>query len=162
MYPIVSPTPLALFQKEKAAKKKDPNAPKKALSPYMFFTQEHREIIKEENPGIGFGMCLLRYVLPSLTSLSTGEVAKKLGAKWKSMTDEDKEVRVVSIPAIPSVLITIYSPMSRSTRPIRSALKRPRRLTRCVYFPLLSNNLLTHPSSTVQVKGRCYRKWRRR
>jgi len=23
----------------------------------------------------------------------TGEVAKKLGAKWKSMSDEDKEVR---------------------------------------------------------------------
>jgi len=43
-------------QKEKATKaKKDPNAPKKALSPYMFFTQEHREVIKEENPGISFG-----------------------------------------------------------------------------------------------------------
>ncbi|KAG8800884.1 Non-histone chromosomal protein 6 [Serendipita sp. 399] len=61
-------------QKEKASKKKDPNAPKKALSPYMFFTQEWREKIKEENPGIGFG-----------------EVAKRLGAKWKSMSDEEKE-----------------------------------------------------------------------
>jgi len=42
----------------------------------MFFTQEWREKIKEENPGIGFG-----------------EVAKRLGSKWKSMSDEDKEVR---------------------------------------------------------------------
>jgi structure-specific recognition protein 1 len=79
---LVCRRPLALVQKEKAAKKKDPNAPKKALSPYMFFTQEHREIIKEENPGIGFG-----------------EVAKKLGAKWKSMSDEDKEVRCVYLRA---------------------------------------------------------------
>jgi len=55
-----SPTPLRVPQKEKAAKKKDPNAPKKALSPYMFFTQEHREIIKEENPGIGFGESIVR------------------------------------------------------------------------------------------------------
>ncbi|CAG7851166.1 SubName: Full=NHP6A-Nonhistone chromosomal protein related to mammalian HMG1 {ECO:0000313/EMBL:CCA71859.1} [Serendipita indica DSM 11827] len=61
-------------KKEKVTKKKDPHAPKKALSPYMFFTQEWREKIKDENPGIGFG-----------------EVAKRLGAKWKSMTDEEKE-----------------------------------------------------------------------
>ncbi|KIM29253.1 hypothetical protein M408DRAFT_328926 [Serendipita vermifera MAFF 305830] len=61
-------------EKASAKSKKDPNAPKKALSPYMFFTQEYREKIKEENPGIGFG-----------------EVAKKLGAKWKSMSDEEKE-----------------------------------------------------------------------
>jgi len=40
----------------------------------MFFTQEWREKIKEENPGISFG-----------------EVAKRLGAKWKTMSEEDKE-----------------------------------------------------------------------
>jgi hypothetical protein len=40
----------------------------------MFFTQEWREKIKEESPGISFG-----------------EVAKRLGAKWKSMTEEEKE-----------------------------------------------------------------------
>jgi HMG (high mobility group) box len=55
MYPTLSPTPFTVSKKKKAPKKRDPNTPKKALSPYMFFTQEHREIIKEENPGIGFG-----------------------------------------------------------------------------------------------------------
>ncbi|ORY87951.1 hypothetical protein BCR37DRAFT_375921 [Protomyces lactucae-debilis] len=36
--------------------KKDPNAPKKALSSYMLFTQDHRQIVLSENPGIPFGI----------------------------------------------------------------------------------------------------------
>jgi hypothetical protein len=39
--------------------KKDPNAPKRALSAYMFFSQDWRERIKAENPDAGFGTCLL-------------------------------------------------------------------------------------------------------
>ena len=63
----------------------------------MFFTQEHREIIKEENPGIGFGpYYTLNFRVFLLLISTTGEVAKKLGAKWKSMSDEDKEVRLPS------------------------------------------------------------------
>ncbi|KAF9529052.1 HMG-box [Crepidotus variabilis] len=54
--------------------KKDPNAPKRALSAYMFFSQDWRERIKTENPDAGFG-----------------EVGKLLGAKWKEMGDEDKK-----------------------------------------------------------------------
>ena len=41
--------------KKKAKKKKDPNAPKRALSAYMFFTNENRERIKGENPDAEFG-----------------------------------------------------------------------------------------------------------
>ncbi|KAG8777294.1 Non-histone chromosomal protein 6 [Serendipita sp. 397] len=78
-------------KKEKASKKKDPHAPKKALSPYMFFTQEWREKIKEENPGIGFGKSLVFSANVALLISFTGEVAKRLGAKWKSMSDEEKE-----------------------------------------------------------------------
>ena len=34
---------------------KDPKAPKRALSAYMFFSQDWRERIKAENPDAGFG-----------------------------------------------------------------------------------------------------------
>ncbi|KAJ7702589.1 high mobility group box domain-containing protein [Mycena metata] len=54
--------------------KKDPNAPKRALSAYMFFSQDWRERIKTENPDAGFG-----------------EVGKLLGAKWKELDDEEKK-----------------------------------------------------------------------
>jgi len=54
--------------------KKNPNAPKRPLSAYMFFSQDWRERIKNENPEAGFG-----------------EIGKLLGAKWKEMDDEDKK-----------------------------------------------------------------------
>ncbi|KAH7872604.1 high mobility group box domain-containing protein [Lentinula edodes] len=54
--------------------KKDPKAPKRALSAYMFFSQDWRERIKAENPDAGFG-----------------EVGKLLGAKWKELEDEEKK-----------------------------------------------------------------------
>ncbi|KAF7297226.1 hypothetical protein MIND_00955700 [Mycena indigotica] len=54
--------------------KKDPNAPKRALSAYMFFSQDWRERIKTENPDASFG-----------------EVGKLLGAKWKELDDEEKQ-----------------------------------------------------------------------
>ncbi len=34
----------------------DPNAPKRGLSAYMFFANEQRENVRDENPGISFGM----------------------------------------------------------------------------------------------------------
>ena len=39
--------------------KKDKNAPKRALSAYMFFSQDWRERIKAENPDAGFGTSIL-------------------------------------------------------------------------------------------------------
>ena len=50
----------------------------RALSAYMFFVQDYRERIKEENPDASFG-----------------EVGKLLGAKWKEMSDAEKKVRVL-------------------------------------------------------------------
>lgn len=41
--------------------KKDPNAPKRALSAYMFFSQDWRERIKTENPDAGFGKHFIRF-----------------------------------------------------------------------------------------------------
>ena len=68
-----------LFQKEKEVKqvkskkraKKDPNAPKKALSAYMLWLNQTREEIKKDNPGI------------SITELS-----KKAGVLWKALEDK--------------------------------------------------------------------------
>jgi len=59
---------------KKAKAKKDPRAPKRALSAYMFFSQDWRERIKTENPDAGFG-----------------EVGKLLGAKWKELDDGEKK-----------------------------------------------------------------------
>ncbi|KAF7596462.1 Non-histone chromosomal protein 6 [Aspergillus hancockii] len=54
-------------------KKKDPNAPKRGLSAYMFFANDNREKVREENPGISFG-----------------QVGKMLGEKWKALSDTDR------------------------------------------------------------------------
>ncbi|KAH8101320.1 high mobility group box domain-containing protein [Cristinia sonorae] len=66
----------AADKSEKAAKKgkKDKNAPKRALSAYMFFSQDWRERIKAENPDAGFG-----------------EIGKLLGAKWKELDESEKK-----------------------------------------------------------------------
>ncbi|CCM04137.1 uncharacterized protein FIBRA_06299 [Fibroporia radiculosa] len=58
----------------KAKAKKDPKAPKRALSAYMFFSQDWRERIKAENPDAGFG-----------------EIGKLLGAKWKELDESEKK-----------------------------------------------------------------------
>jgi hypothetical protein len=54
-------------------KKKDPNAPKRGLSAYMFFANEQREKVREDNPGIKFG-----------------DVGKMLGEKWKSLSEKQR------------------------------------------------------------------------
>ncbi|KZM18271.1 DNA binding, bending [Ascochyta rabiei] len=54
-------------------KKKDPNAPKRGLSAYMFFANEQRDKVREDNPGIKFG-----------------EVGKMLGEKWKALTEKQR------------------------------------------------------------------------
>jgi len=58
---------------EKKSKKKDPNAPKRGLSAYMFFANEQRENVREENPGITFG-----------------QVGKILGERWKALNDKQR------------------------------------------------------------------------
>ncbi|KAL8719095.1 MAG: hypothetical protein Q9225_003854 [Loekoesia sp. 1 TL-2023] len=55
-------------------KKKDPNAPKRGLSAYMFFANDNRESVREENPGITFG-----------------QVGKVLGEKWKALNSKQRE-----------------------------------------------------------------------
>lgn len=51
------PTPKASTTTRRTKTKKDPAAPKRPLSAYMFFSQDWRERVKEENPDAGFGTC---------------------------------------------------------------------------------------------------------
>ncbi|CAO3614253.1 unnamed protein product [Mucor fragilis] len=60
-------------QKKKRTKK-DPSAPKRGLSAYMFFSQDQRTTVKDENPDATFG-----------------QIGKLLGEKWKNMSDDEKK-----------------------------------------------------------------------
>ncbi|KAK4155355.1 high mobility group box domain-containing protein [Chaetomidium leptoderma] len=58
---------------KKTRAKKDPNAPKRGLSAYMFFANEQRDNVREENPGVSFG-----------------QVGKLLGERWKALTEKQR------------------------------------------------------------------------
>jgi hypothetical protein len=55
-------------------KKKDPNAPKKALSAYMFFCADNREKVKADNP-----------------EFKVTEVTSELGKLWGALSEGDKK-----------------------------------------------------------------------
>lgn len=56
--PLVSQRKAAVKAEKSTRKpKKDPKAPKRALSAYMFFSQDWRERVRNENPDAGFGEC---------------------------------------------------------------------------------------------------------
>lgn len=59
----------------KVKKVKDPLAPKKALSGFMLFSNDHRVKIKESNPEATFG-----------------EVGRLVGEAWKALNDKQKAV----------------------------------------------------------------------
>jgi len=59
---------------EKKEKKiKDPNAPKRALSAFMFFSKEERQNVLKDNP-----------------SFKVPEVGKELGLRWGKCSDKSK------------------------------------------------------------------------
>ncbi|KAF9932859.1 Non-histone chromosomal protein 6 [Linnemannia zychae] len=60
-------------KKKKRRAKKDPNAPKNAMSPYIFFCEEWREKVKAQNPNSSFG-----------------EIGRLLGEQWRAYSDEKK------------------------------------------------------------------------
>ncbi|KAL1523516.1 hypothetical protein AB1Y20_018453 [Prymnesium parvum] len=66
--------PAGKGQEKKKRAKKDKNAPKKAMSAYMFFMNKNRERIKAENPTATFG-----------------DLGKLAGAQWKEMNAEARE-----------------------------------------------------------------------
>lgn len=60
-------------QAETAKKTEAKSKGGKKLSGYMKFSQEHREKVKEDNPGISFG-----------------QIGKKLGEMWRSLDENEK------------------------------------------------------------------------
>jgi len=55
-------------------KKINPNAPKRAMSAFMFFSKAVRPMIKEDNPDMSFG-----------------DIGKLLGKAFKELRDKEKE-----------------------------------------------------------------------
>uniref|UniRef100_M4BJB0 HMG box domain-containing protein n=1 Tax=Hyaloperonospora arabidopsidis (strain Emoy2) TaxID=559515 RepID=M4BJB0_HYAAE len=57
----------------KPRKKKDKNAPKRALSAFMFFSNDIRDTVKKEMPELQFL-----------------EISSEIGRRWKKITDEER------------------------------------------------------------------------
>lgn len=60
----------------------------------MFFANEQRDNVREENPGISFGMMIPK--LPAMDALLTvscvsGQVGKVLGERWKALNAKQRE-----------------------------------------------------------------------
>lgn len=107
---------------KKTKKKKDPNAPKRPLSAFMFYSQKHRPLVKKENPEATFA-----------------DVAKILGEQWKALDESQKEVCIfcfcLVLHAQFLLLYTIYShfihrSLINSTQLTKPVLRRRRPLTR--------------------------------
>lgn len=82
--PAKSETPSPVAKKTKAKKqneqkpkkgrsKKDPNAPKRPLSAFMYYSQHARAGTKEANPDASFG-----------------DLGRLLGASWKELSEQDR------------------------------------------------------------------------
>lgn len=56
-------------------RQKDPNAPKRPLTAYMYYATDMREQVKQENPNATFG-----------------DVGKIIGDKWRQLGAEEKKV----------------------------------------------------------------------
>ena len=73
---------------KKKRQKKDPNAPKKAMTSYLAYSNEQRPLIKQEQP-----------------SLSMTEISKVIGQRWKALSSEEQEV-CISVKDVRSPSIT--------------------------------------------------------
>jgi hypothetical protein len=59
----------------------------------MFFANEQRENVRDENPGISFGMACnksFRFSWTHWHSINTGQVGKVLGERWKALNDKQR------------------------------------------------------------------------
>lgn len=58
----------------------------------MFFANEQRENVREENPGIKFGKYSESAVgqLSTLLTRTSGEVGRLLGERWKALNDKQR------------------------------------------------------------------------
>uniref|UniRef100_A0A060SYZ3 ARAD1A15532p n=1 Tax=Blastobotrys adeninivorans TaxID=409370 RepID=A0A060SYZ3_BLAAD len=73
-YTRIMPKETTRRTRKETKPKKDPNAPKRSLSAYMFFANEQRENVRNDNPGISFG-----------------QVGRVLGERWKALSEAEKK-----------------------------------------------------------------------
>lgn len=60
--------------KKKKKKKVDPNAPKRPMSAFMYFSRDYRSVLKEQHPEASFG-----------------ELGKLLGSTWRELGSSERE-----------------------------------------------------------------------
>ena len=70
-----------LATKMKIKAQKNPNAPKRAKSSYMFYSEKYREKFHTK----------LKKKHPNYKGSLMGLVSKELGANWKKLTDKEKK-----------------------------------------------------------------------
>lgn len=101
----------------KQRRKKDKNAPKRALSAFMFFSNDIRETVKREMPELEFL-----------------QISMEIGRRWKEITSEDRKVCwrlwccYIDGGVIMLTLLCCFS-RTRSWPPQTSAVTRRRRRT---------------------------------
>jgi len=57
----------------------------------MFFANEQRENVRDENPGISFGKMIQSHARRTTTDSLVGQVGKVLGDRWKALTEKQRE-----------------------------------------------------------------------
>jgi hypothetical protein len=72
----------------------DPNAPKRGLSAYMFFANEQRDTVREENPGISFGKSLSPKLAKYRIALTQPRPGRQ-GARWQMEGPEREAARAI-------------------------------------------------------------------
>ena len=94
--PAVAKKPTVAKKTKKTKKVVDANAPKKPLSGFMKFSQEHRAAVKEENPELAFGA----------VGKKLGEMWRALSAKEKAAYKPDKSLTDSAIESMDATLVT--------------------------------------------------------
>lgn len=61
-------------KKKRARRKKDPNAPKRAMSAFMFFSNDIRQQVKEDRPDLAFL-----------------QIASEIGRRWQALAEEGRK-----------------------------------------------------------------------
>mgnify|MGYP000858041294 CR=1 FL=1 len=84
-YPIFASLSSPLAKKTVEKKKKDPNAPKRALSAFLFFSSDKRQEVIDNNPGIKF-VDITREI-----SKLWGEIDANSKKKYEEKAKKDKE-----------------------------------------------------------------------
>jgi len=126
--------PQTLRKKRRA--KKDPQAPKRALSAFFFFSNERRADVQSKYP-----------------SWKVGQVAQELGRAWKSLTDEERSIydkRATDDKERYNEEMKTYREAGPSTTPIRGPI--PVNIQQPIKIDGSSGQEMNNHQQTVQVQ----------